>query len=72
MILKEQTETSTGIRICDTRGHLLMNNFEVQQFNLIVEGKVKDNSKLFNPILEIRFYYGNFGKVKKIYFLMIY
>lgn len=56
MILKEQTDISTGIRICDTRGHLLMNNFEVQQFNLIVEGKVKDNSKVVqtssrNPFL---------------------
>jgi predicted GTPase len=56
MILKEQTGESTGIRICDTRGHILMNKEENEQFKLIVEGKVKDNSHVVqsdfrNPLL---------------------
>lgn len=56
MILKNETENSAGIRICDTRGHLLMNKQEKEQFKLIVEGKVKDNvkvnqSKTRNPFL---------------------
>lgn len=56
MMLKEETSSSSGIKICDTRGHLLMNSSEQEQFKLIVEGKVKDNSKVVqsssrNPFL---------------------
>ena len=57
MILKEQFEDkSTGIRICDTRGHLLMSKEEKEQFKLIVEGKVKDSVQVVqntyrNPFL---------------------
>jgi len=56
MTLKEHTEESTGIRICDTRGHILMNKEEKEQFKLIVEGKVKDNVQVVqsnsrNPLL---------------------
>jgi predicted AAA+ superfamily ATPase len=46
MILKQEKEESSGIKICDTRGHLLMNKGEKEQFKLIVEGKVKDNVKV--------------------------
>lgn len=56
MTLKEHTEDTTGIRICDTRGHILMNKEEKEQFKLIVEGKVKDNVQVIqsttrNPFL---------------------
>lgn len=56
MILKDESSTTSGIKICDTRGHLLMNKDEKEQFKLIVEGKVKDNvqvsqSKTRNPFL---------------------
>lgn len=62
MVLKEETsdkdkeQLSTGIRICDTRGHILMNKDEKEQFKMIVEGKVKDNVQVVqtesrNPFL---------------------
>lgn len=56
MILKEDGENKTGIRICDTRGHILMNKEEKEQFKLIVEGRVKDNVQVIqsssrNPFL---------------------
>lgn len=52
----QMNNESTGIRICDTRGHILMNKEEKEQFRLIVEGKVKDNTHVIqadnrNPLL---------------------
>lgn len=54
--LKESMSGTCGIRICDTRGHLLMNKEEKEQFKVIVNGKAKENkqitqSKSRNPLL---------------------
>lgn len=35
--LKEETEDTSGITICDTRGHIYMNNMEKEQFKVIVD-----------------------------------
>lgn len=68
-IVKNYTKTKTsnstsGIKLCDTRGHLLMNKEEKEQFRLIVEGKVKDNviveqTKTRNPFLLWEFWKSN-------------
>jgi len=62
--LKDSSEESCGIRICDTRGHLLMNKEEKEQFKLIVDGKAKENkiisqSKSRNPFLLWEFWKEN-------------
>lgn len=44
--LKEETKDSSGIQICDTRGHILMNSDEKEQFKVIMEGNIKDNVKV--------------------------
>lgn len=54
--LKEESSISSGILVCDTRGHILMNEMEKEQFKVIVEGKIKENIEIKqiqsrNPIL---------------------
>ena len=40
--LKEETKISSGIIICDTRGHIKMNDNEKEQFKILLDGNVKD------------------------------
>ena len=40
--LVKESENNSGIMICDTRGHVKMNDNEKEQFKLVLEGKVKD------------------------------
>ena len=40
--LVEETKNSSGIFLCDTRGHVNMNENEKEQFKIILDGKVKD------------------------------
>ena len=40
--LVEETKNSSGILLCDTRGHVNMNENEKEQFKIILDGKVKD------------------------------
>ena len=40
--LVEETKNSSGILLCDTRGHVNMNEKEKEQFKIILDGKVKD------------------------------
>ena len=40
--LVKESENNSGIMICDTRGHVKMNENEKEQFKLVLEGKVKD------------------------------
>ena len=42
----EETKNSSGIILCDTRGHLKMNENEREQFKIILDGKVKDGMKV--------------------------
>jgi GTPase SAR1 family protein len=54
--LKESNNYSSGILTCDTRGHILMNESEKEQFKVIIQGNVKDNVQIKqikdrNPIL---------------------
>jgi energy-coupling factor transporter ATP-binding protein EcfA2 len=44
--LKEESNESSGITICDTRGHIWMNEDELEQFKLIISGKVKDDKQI--------------------------
>lgn len=44
--LKEESNNSSGIVICDTRGHIWMNESEKEQFKVIIEGKVKDDIEI--------------------------
>ena len=44
--LKEQTETSSGIILCDTRGHIRMDESEREQFKILLNGNIKDGVKL--------------------------
>ena len=44
--LKEQTETSSGIILCDTRGHIRMDDSEREQFKILLNGNIKDGVKL--------------------------
>ena len=38
----EETNNSSGIILCDTRGHFRMNENEKEQFKIILDGKVRD------------------------------
>ena len=40
--LVEETKNSSGILLCDTRGHVNMNENEKEQFKIILDGRVKD------------------------------
>ena len=40
--LVEETKDSSGILLCDTRGHVNMNENEKEQFKIILDGRVKD------------------------------
>ena len=40
--LVEETKNSSGILLCDTRGHVNMNEKEKEQFKIILDGRVKD------------------------------
>ena len=44
--LVEETASSSGIILCDTRGHFKMNENEKEQFKIILDGKVKDGVKI--------------------------
>lgn len=44
--LKVESENSSGIILCDTRGHIRMNNDEKEQFKVMLEGNVKDDVKI--------------------------
>ena len=44
--LVEETANSSGIILCDTRGHFKMNENEREQFKIILDGKVKDGMKI--------------------------
>ena len=44
--LKEQSETSSGIILCDTRGHIRMDDTEREQFKILLNGNIKDGVKL--------------------------
>ena len=44
--LVEETQNSSGIILCDTRGHFKMNDNEKEQFKIILDGKVKDGVKV--------------------------
>lgn len=54
--LKEENPKSSGIIVCDTRGHIWMNEEEREQFKIIIEGKIKDDTEVVqnknrNPLL---------------------
>jgi len=40
--LVEETDNSSGIILCDTRGHFKMNENEKEQFKILLDGKVRD------------------------------
>ena len=40
--LVEETKNSSGILLCDTRGHVNMNDNEKEQFKIMLDGRVKD------------------------------
>ena len=44
LVLK--TENNTGIILCDTRGHFKMNQYEKEQFKILLDGNVKDGVKI--------------------------
>ena len=44
--LKEQNESSSGIILCDTRGHIRMDESEREQFKILLNGNIKDGVKL--------------------------
>jgi predicted AAA+ superfamily ATPase len=44
--LKEESNESSGIVFCDTRGHIWMNEEELEQFKVIIDGKVKDDKQI--------------------------
>ena len=46
LYLVVKTDNNTGITICDTRGHLKMNQNEKEQFKILLEGNVKDGVKI--------------------------
>jgi len=43
LYLKEENDQSSSIVICDTRGHIWMDQDEKEQFKIIIEGNVKDD-----------------------------
>ena len=44
--LKEESKLSSGIIMCDTRGHIRMNEDEKEQFKILLSGKVKEDVKI--------------------------
>ena len=46
LYLVSKTENNTGITLCDTRGHLKMNQNEKQQFIILLDGNVKEGFKI--------------------------
>ena len=44
--LKEEDKSSSGIIMCDTRGHIRMNEDEKEQFKILLTGKVKEDVKI--------------------------
>ena len=44
--LVEETDNSSGIILCDTRGHFRMNENEKEQFKILLDGKVKDGMRI--------------------------
>ena len=40
--LKEENNNSSGLILCDTRGHIKMNDNEKEQFKILLDGNVKD------------------------------
>ena len=46
LYLVVKTNNNTGITLCDTRGHFKMNQYEKEQFKIILEGNVKDGVKI--------------------------
>jgi predicted AAA+ superfamily ATPase len=59
--LKEESNESSGIVICDTRGHIWMNDEEMEQFKVIIDGRVKENKQIVqeknrNPLLLFEFW----------------
>ena len=44
--LKEENNNSSGIIICDTRGHIKMNDNEKEQFKILLNGNVKEGIKV--------------------------
>ena len=44
LVLK--TENNTGITLCDTRGQFKMNQYEKEQFKILLDGNVKDGVKI--------------------------
>ena len=44
--LVEETKNSSGIILCDTRGHFRMNENEKEQFKIILDGKVRDGMRI--------------------------
>ena len=41
-LVEQHTRANSGIILCDTRGHVKMNEDETEQFKVMIEGKVKD------------------------------
>lgn len=41
--LKEESNDSSGIILCDTRGHIQRNNKEKEQFKVMIEGNIRDD-----------------------------
>ena len=46
LYLVEETNNSSGIILCDTRGHFKMNENEKEQFKIILDGRVRDGMKI--------------------------
>ena len=46
LYLVVKTDNNTGITLCDTRGHMKMNQNEKEQFKIMLDGKVKDGVKI--------------------------
>jgi len=44
--LVEETSKSSGIILCDTRGHFRMNENEKEQFKIILDGRVRDGMRI--------------------------
>jgi len=44
--LKEESNQSSGLVICDTRGHIWMNEEEKEQFKIILDGKIKEDIEI--------------------------
>ena len=44
--LVKESENNSGIIICDTRGHIKMNNNEKGKFKILLDGQIKDAAQL--------------------------